>query len=73
MSTTKKVKRTVLISMFSVFFTFGIIGTASARPMFGSDEDCNESTCETLGYKTCIKTTYVFWIGLKSEPSPQPC
>ena len=60
------IKNRLLASVLTLVFVLGSIGTASARPMFGSSENCNESTC-WMGYKTCFKTTYVFWIAFKSD------
>ena len=60
------IRNRLLASVLTLVFVLGSIGTASARPMFGSEENCNESTC-WAGYKTCFKTTYVFWIGFKSS------
>ncbi len=67
-------RKNILALLLTLVFTFGIIGSASARPMFGSKETCNESTCEWFGYKTCQTTTYIFWIGFKSGwGDPEPC
>ena len=67
-----RLKKNVLVSILTIIFVMGTVGNASARPMFGSSETCNESTC-WAGYKMCQKTTYIFWVGFKSSWEPQAC
>lgn len=69
----KLMKRKVLASVLTLSLIFGVIGTVSARPMFGSSQSCNSSTCGSLGYQWCVTTTYVLWIGFPDSGSAQPC
>ena len=69
-----KFKNRLLASVLTVVLVVGTVGTASARPMFGSSVSCNENMCEWFGFKTCQTTTYIFWIGFKSGWGPAiPC
>ena len=66
-------RKRVLTSVLTLVFILGIVSSASARPMFGSSETCNENTCASFGYKMCQTTTYIFWIGFKSGWEEKGC
>lgn len=70
--TLSKLQKGILSITLSLLLVFGVVNTASARPMFGSGKKCNESTC-WAGYKMCETTTYFFWIGFKSGWEPEVC